>query len=75
LLSVPDEVFEDEGIRLALHPLINIRGVTVRDQLSCCEQVLLQSFGLWKAVGESAEASIDYEKLKQTKLPRNTQSK
>lgn len=59
LRCVPESVFNDKWISLAVLHVGSIPGASVSDRIRVCEQVILHIFGLWKAVGKAAESNID----------------
>jgi hypothetical protein len=48
LRRVPEEMFEDKWISLALNPLDGIPGATMQERITLCQRVIKQSFSLPK---------------------------
>lgn len=60
LLRVPDTVFQDEWVALALFPLQGVPGASARDRIQLCQHVVFKTFGLWKAVAQAASAPVEH---------------
>lgn len=60
LSRVPDRVFEDKWVSVALLPLENIPGKTIRERIQISQLVVTKAFGLWTLAGEAAKVPVDY---------------
>jgi len=61
LLRVPDAVFDDKWVKLALRPLDSIPGASIRERIDLCQAVIFKTFGMYKAVAAAAQSPVDHE--------------
>lgn len=62
LLKVPEQVFGNQWVKLALLPLESAPGSTMNARVYLVQQVITNTFGLWELAGVAAKIQIGMKK-------------